>query len=379
MSSTKVPLRTKLTRYERRVRTVIAVLATTAFLGYLTAWLLIPSPGGEYPKTVTDWLQVFALLVGFGSAMGLFLIAGRHFFFSLQLSDQRRLAASADQVLRDDTRAPVLYFRSFDDDVQETAFIRALNTAPNMMLEKNAEQVLSEYLKCIGPVVAIGRPGEALPELGFARMYVEHEHWQSRVLDLIDRAALVVLRAGHSEGVLWETAQLLSQSVLPRVIVIVPSTTGFNYDKYRDEVRRVAAIRLPELPTSTIRCFPLGVRAVIRFEPNGSPRLCDFPEPGLPPTSWIGVPNWFYRWRARKGLPWFRPETVDLSSFLVSALRSVLADHSVTFDDPAKQWDDRWRPTKFDRVARWVVIAIVVGVAGLVLFASVMLFISGGQ
>ena len=360
------------------MRTGLAVLATIAVLSFLTVWLISPSEGGGYPKTATDHLQILAALGGFWATLTALLIAVGRVSFSRYNNAQRRRAASADQVLSEDTRAPVLYFRSFDDDVQETDFVRALNTA-NVALENSAEEVLSEYLKCIGPVVAIGRPGEALPELGFARMYVEHEHWQSRVLDLIDRASLVVLRAGHSAGVLWETGQVLRQSVLPRVIVIVPSTTGFDYDTYRDQVRRVAAISLPELPKSSIKRFPLGVRAIIRFEPDGSPCLCDFPEPGLPPPSWIGLPNWVYRWSARRGDPWFRPQTADFSSFLVSALRPVFEDHSLIFigDDPAKQWDDRWRPTKFDRVARWVVIAIWVVVAGLVIFAFVMLYISG--
>jgi hypothetical protein len=378
VSSTEAPVRTKLPRYERRFRTVLAVVPTIAVLSFLTAWLISPSEGGGYPKTATDWLQVLAGLVCFGATFMTLLIAVGRVSFSRYENTQRRRAASADQVLSEDTRPPVLYFRSFDDDVQETDFIRALNTV-NVALENSAEEVLSEYLKCIGPVVAIGRPGEALPELGFARMYVEQEHWQSRVLDLIDRASLVVLRAGHSAGVLWETGQVLRQSVLPRVIVIVPSTTGFDFDKYREQVRRVAAINLPELPKSSIKRFPLGVRAIIRFESDGSPCLCDFPEPGLPPPNWTLI-KCLYRWNVRRGIPWFRPQTVDFSSFLVSALGPVLANHSLTFvaDDPAKEWDGRWRPTKFDRVARWVVIAIVVVVAGLVIFAGVVLLISGG-
>jgi hypothetical protein len=33
------------------------------------------------------------------------------------------------------------------------------------------------------PVIAVGKPGETLPELGAARMYVGHEDWQRTLLE----------------------------------------------------------------------------------------------------------------------------------------------------------------------------------------------------
>jgi hypothetical protein len=48
----------------------------------------------------------------------------------------------------------------------------------------------------IGPFVAIGRPGERLPQLGAIRLYVADPEWQEMVTRLMSEAALVVLRAG---------------------------------------------------------------------------------------------------------------------------------------------------------------------------------------
>jgi hypothetical protein len=207
-------------------------------------------------------------------------------------------------------------------------------------------------------------------------MYVEHKQWQSSVIDLIDRAALVVLRAGHSPGVLWETGQVLRRKPLHRVILIVPSTKDFDYGKYRDRVRSLVGISLPEFAKSNIKCFPLGVRAIVRFEPDGIPCLCVLPEPWLPPPSRVSMPAWYWRWLARSGVPWFRPPTVDFSSLLFRAMEPIFADHSLSFDDPAKQYDERMRPDTFDHVFRWFVIAAAVGTVGLVIFAFVILFLN---
>ena len=338
--------------------------------------LLAPLVGIDYPQPWIEYLTIGGALVAIVAATYALPMAVKYVGFSLHHHALRTLAATADEILSKDNRPPVLYFRSFDDDVRQATFVRKLNAAPTLVVEKSAEHVLSEYLGYIGPVVAIGRPGEALPELGFARMYVEHEQWQSKVIDLIDRAALIVLRAGHSPGVLWETSQIVRRAPLHRVIVIIPSTKDFDYDKYRDQVRNLVAMRLPEFTESRIKFFPLGVRGIVRFGPDGNPYLCVLPEPGLPPPSKSRLPNWAYRFLAKKGYPWFRPATVDFSSLLAGALGPIFADHLLTVDDPAKQYDERMRPTTFDHVLRRFFIVLLVAIAAFFILCIVVLFIS---
>jgi hypothetical protein len=56
-------------------------------------------------------------------------------------------------------------------------------------------------------------------------------------------------------------------------------------------------------------------------------------------------------------------------------MEPVFADHSLTLDDPAKQYDERMRPTTFDDLLRWFAIVVWVGIAGLIIFVCVILFL----
>ena len=49
---------------------------------------------------------------------------------------------------------------------------------------RTPEQELADILEHVGPVVAVGKPGEPLPELGAARLYVSHDEWQGKVHDV---------------------------------------------------------------------------------------------------------------------------------------------------------------------------------------------------
>ena len=57
----------------------------------------------------------------------------------------------------------------------------------------------------VGPVIAIGKPGERLPQLGAARLYVDDDHWRDTIDDLMAESALVVVRAGDTPNLWWES------------------------------------------------------------------------------------------------------------------------------------------------------------------------------
>lgn len=59
--------------------------------------------------------------------------------------------------------------------------------------------------------MAVGGPGEKLPELGAARLHIEERVWKTEVFALIGRAHLTVIRAGKSEGVLWEVSETVAR------------------------------------------------------------------------------------------------------------------------------------------------------------------------
>ncbi|MEP7282253.1 MAG: TM2 domain-containing protein [Rubrivivax sp.] len=130
---------------------------------------------------------------------------------------RRHEALSADEAMARDPRPPVLYLRSFQDDgvalLAQTGS-RWARTVAAAVQAPTPEERLARVLADIGPLIAIGKPGEPLPELGAARLYVGHADWQAEVQRLLQRAALVVVRVGASPGVRWEIEQALA--ALPR-------------------------------------------------------------------------------------------------------------------------------------------------------------------
>jgi hypothetical protein len=121
---------------------------------------------------------------------------------------------------RDDTRAPVIYLRSFTVDKPLSRRPRALG---RVFSSRTEEEQLAEALREMGPVVAIGRPGERLPRLGAARIYVEDADWQQQILAWFKRAALVVIHVppNPTMGVAWETDRSLSTVALPRLVFLL--------------------------------------------------------------------------------------------------------------------------------------------------------------
>jgi len=58
------------------------------------------------------------------------------------------------------------------------------------------EVIVARVMNQVGPFIAIGKPGEELPDLGAARTYVGSANWQDKVNELVPRAQLVVFRFG---------------------------------------------------------------------------------------------------------------------------------------------------------------------------------------
>lgn len=137
---------------------------------------------------------------------------------------RRHEAVSAAQAMADDPRPPVLYLRSFQDDgsvLLEDQGIPGVQALTRATSPASSEEELAQILQRIGPVVAIGKPGEKLPELGAARLYVSHDQWQAVVGALMRQAALVVVRVGKSPGVLWEIGQALTQIPRERLALVM--------------------------------------------------------------------------------------------------------------------------------------------------------------
>jgi hypothetical protein len=216
---------------------------------------------------------------------------------------RRAYTRPVDRLLESDVRPPVLYLRSFSDDTNKasgaTVLDRLVSLAlglahPGLLAQNTIEMKLCNYLKTIGPVIAIGKPGEHLPKLGATRLYVRDDHWRTVASDLMDRARLVVLRAGATPGLQWEWSELLSRKLYDKILIFLAFRHGFwgssrdaSYARFRDWVE--PCLRRP---------FPatIGDFVFMFIDPDGCPQLLDTEEtlasiypnhPLLPLFTWM--------------------------------------------------------------------------------------------
>jgi hypothetical protein len=145
----------------------------------------------------------------------------------------------ADDVLRKDNRPPVIYLRSFADELSEYS--------PRKFLQAGAEdhRILAQFMKLIGPYIAIGRPGEPFPELGAARMYIPEHEWQHVVGNLIDVAAAFVFQGSPSSaGLAWELSELVRRTTPSKILLILPKAKK-EYHEFRLWATRILPKPLP--------------------------------------------------------------------------------------------------------------------------------------
>lgn len=141
---------------------------------------------------------------------------------------QRRPTRLAGDRWRGLGEKTVLFLRAFDDD---DVTIRAPfgGIGPERPAFPGGWVRIEEYVATLavgeGDFVAIGRPGEGLPELGAARTYWADDEWQSAVSEIAHRCRAIVMIAGSSAGVSWEIQELQRLGVLHKTIVFYPPDT----------------------------------------------------------------------------------------------------------------------------------------------------------
>ncbi len=300
--------------------------------------MLIESPKAEAAMSDSLW-AVPAILGGYVFA----LLAWR-----LWRRTQRMEAPDAAEAMAADQRPPILYLRSFADDgavaLEEGKdwFSRAKIAA--LVQPTTPEQELAAILSTVGPLIAIGRPGESWPELGAARLYVPDDQWQARVLALMDQAGLVVLRLGNSLGLRWEVEQALDRLPRQRLVLV------FGADAVVPEVaQRLQPVLGDALAATKAVPRPTGWVTLLWRDPRRHlGGLVYFDAAGH--SNAVPLKAWPISWRDWPMLMSYRPSAPALRS----AWRSVFA--GLGLDDPA-----RGRPRSR---ATAVALAMMVGWAG---------------
>jgi len=224
---------------------ILILLAGFALRLAVAAFALVTQPGAE---------MFYSVLLILSPYLGLCLInAGRSL-----------VARNARTTLAGDQRPPILYLRSFEDDVEDSltphsllarqfgitlpSSVRRLRpwlrvvfeAQPLRLLRSLAGRVtsttelqLAGFFREIGPFIAIGKPGERLATIGADRVYVEQDQWQQTVLDYMDRAHFVVLQAARTPGFVWEVRKVLDR-VAPEKILFCLSNFRTRQNDYED-------------------------------------------------------------------------------------------------------------------------------------------------
>jgi hypothetical protein len=195
------------------------------------------------------------------------LVTGFAFMWGRKLMQK-----SADKVLLEDQRPPVLYLRSFKDDAITSSLIDT-STSPVSFTE---EEFLMEVLNDFGPCIAIGQPGEKIPDLGAARMYVADDQWQDKVRELLISSRLVVLRAGRTKNFLWEVEKSI-QSVTPRnLIILIPKTKNV-YSQFHKLANQSFPKPLPEsIGESNLTSGIASLHGFFYFDDDWTPHFTKF-------------------------------------------------------------------------------------------------------
>ena len=212
---------------------LVAVVALTGGpIAYWTEELSPPATGGIMDGVISAAICGGLLAVLWGAVLAITRI--------LRVLGTRLRTRRASQKLATDLRPPVLYLRSFEEDRSASSTFDSF------------EQSLASVVSDIGPVIAVGRPGERLPPLGAARLYLSQESWQPTVRDLMARSALTILKAGVTEGVLWELARAVEYVPPKRFLIAVPSVLSKLQTEAWERFRALAAHVLPRsLPVLT--------------------------------------------------------------------------------------------------------------------------------
>jgi len=165
---------------------------------------------------------------------------------------QSTFQESADELLRRDTRAPVLLLRSFQDDVDlDGVDWRKIKAGVSFQpgLESDIKPILSDT----GPVIAVARPGERFPPIGVPRLYLD-DGWESDVRKLVRVSKLIALIVGTTPGLVREVRAILEIGCIEKLLLIFPREIPFlvnrRWRSFRDACDSCLREKDMELPTN---------------------------------------------------------------------------------------------------------------------------------
>jgi hypothetical protein len=271
-------------------------------------WILLPV---FVFATLWIWLQagVFATL---------FLIL--LFFPLVELFGRlrKRFRVNSRKALKQSTKAPILYLRSFYYESADKRPRELFETEVSLYERENDDEVLAQALRNVGPLVAVGKSESKIPPLGSIRLYFENEEWQEGVKQLMKICQFAIVQPGHSEGTEWEIQT--AKDLLPPEKVIYSflswqrldgESRKREYEVFSMQIQRIYGCELPRAFGAYFLYFKK-LQSEGRYEgdeprssagPRWSPQFLYVPSWMLP-VFWVSViPNMIWRFLTKIRAP----------------------------------------------------------------------------
>ena len=143
------------------------------------------------------------------------------------------MRTSLQKIQHQDTRAPVLFLRSFLND--QVALPAKGVSLERWLLDGASQGLTLDYLvlaegTAIGPTVALGNPDDPAPPYGVARGYFTHDTWQDAVAKLCEDSAAIVMVLDTTEGVKWEVGHIVGKDYLHKTLfLLAPEDVGTDH------------------------------------------------------------------------------------------------------------------------------------------------------
>lgn len=140
-------------------------------------------------------------------------------------------AKKNSELLKTDTRCPILYLRPFNSD-KDTHDAYSINQSVGNLnlysllgkvisMRITYEQQLAFTLNQVGPLIALSAPDSNEVSIGATKLKPITGDWQKVVNDFLDKCTLIIMRVGDSDGLMWEIEQIAQKGYLDKLIIYV--------------------------------------------------------------------------------------------------------------------------------------------------------------
>lgn len=184
------------------------------------------------------------------------------------------------EVITADTRPAVLYVRAFQYELEPFAYVPSIESVQYTSFGMPVptvtfEQYLSaEFVKQIGPFIALGNPFDWVPPQGAARSYTPDEDWQQHFSAYAAAAVVIVMDGSRSDNLYWELAEIVRKGWQNKFFFVTAPAplrryhAGFRF--IRALQRSAKGIRRPPWNQFVTELNNVGLRMPVTEPPAGS-------------------------------------------------------------------------------------------------------------